>query len=102
MTQELIRLSQTLPVWIWNLIVILFSILIGFLIKIGLIPLVRKEAIAQSSYSLFRSFIKRFNSVLSVFIPLVVFNSLLPLTNFTPKTRSEEHTSELQSRPHLV
>jgi len=86
MTQELIRLSQTLPVWIWNLIVILFSILIGFLIKIGLIPLVRKEAIAQSSYSLFRSFIKRFNSVLSVFIPLVVFNSLLPLTNFTPKT----------------
>lgn len=86
MYQELVRLSQTLPAWIWNLIVIVFSILIGLLIKVLLVPLVKKEAIAQASYSLFRSFIKRFNRVLSVFISLVVFNSLIPLANFSPKT----------------
>lgn len=86
MPQELIEFSQTFPAWIWNLILIAISVLTGFLIKLILIPLVRKEAIAQSSYSLFRSFIKRFNKLLSFFIPLVLFNSLLPLVNFTPKT----------------
>jgi len=86
MYQELVRLSQTLPSWIWNLILLVFSFLIGFLIKVLLIPWVKKEAIAQASYSLFRSFIKRFNRVLSVFISLVVFNSLMPLMSFSPKT----------------
>lgn len=86
MTEELTRLSQTLPIWLWNLILILFSILLGILLKMVLIPLVRKQAIAQSSYSLFRSFIRRFNQILSLFIPLIVFNSLLPFSRFNPAT----------------
>ncbi len=85
MYQELVRLSQTFPSWIWNLIVIIFSVLIGLLIKVMLIPLVKKEAIAQASYSLFRSFVKRFNRVLSIFISLVVFNSLMPLMSFSTR-----------------
>lgn len=85
MYQELVRLSQTLPSWIWNLIVVAFSVLIGLLIKFLLIPWVKKEAIAQDSYSLFRSFVKRFNRVLSIFISLVVFNSLMPFMTLSPK-----------------
>lgn len=88
MTEELTRLSQTLPIWLWNLIVVTFSIFTGILIKMLLVPLVRKEAIATSSYSLFRSFIRHFNKILSFFIPLVVFSSLLPFTRFNPSTFS--------------
>ncbi|PRD48095.1 mechanosensitive ion channel family protein [Sphingobacterium haloxyli] len=88
MTEELVRLSQTLPIWLWNISLILFAILTGILIKMILVPLVRREAIAQASYSLFRSFIRHFNKILSVFIPLIVFSSLLPFTRFNTLTLS--------------
>ncbi|MCC2598567.1 mechanosensitive ion channel family protein [Sphingobacterium sp. FBM7-1] len=86
MTEELARLSQSMPVWLWNIILILFSIFTGILIKMILLPLVRKEAIAQSSYSFFRSFIRHFNKILGLFIPLIVFSSLLPFSRFNPAT----------------
>jgi len=82
MNEELIRISEELPAWLWNILLILCSVLLGIAIKIVLIPLVRKEAIAQSSYSLFRSFIRRFNRLLSILTSLLVFNSLLPVTRF--------------------
>src|SRR5690606_8830962 len=81
MPQELVHLSHTLPSWLWNLSILLFSILSGILIKLTLIPVVRSQTLS-SSYSLFRSFIKRFNKILNFFIPLVDFNSLLSLTKF--------------------
>ncbi|WP_312185223.1 mechanosensitive ion channel family protein [Sphingobacterium sp.] len=86
MTEALIQLSQTWPAWLWNIALILFSFLIGILIKMIFIPLLRKQAIQQESYSLFRSFIRRFNRVLSIFIPLIVFNSLLPFSHFNERT----------------
>ncbi|MDH5828747.1 mechanosensitive ion channel family protein [Sphingobacterium faecium] len=86
MTEELTQLSERMPAWLWNMGFILFSFLIGFLIKILLVPILRNEAIAQSSYSLFRSFIRRFSKILSIFIPLIIFNSMLPFTRFNPKT----------------
>lgn len=86
MNEELIRISEELPAWLWNILLILCSVLLGIAIKIILIPLVRKEVIAQSSYSLFRSFIRRFNRLLSILIPLLVFNSLLPVTRFNAQT----------------
>lgn len=86
MNNELLHISQELPAWLWNLVLILFSVLLGIAIKIILIPIVRKAAIAQSSYSVFRSFIRRFNKLLSILIPLLVFNSLLSLTHFNRPT----------------
>lgn len=86
MNETLIQLSQKWPAWLWNIALILFSFLIGILIKLIFIPLLRRQAIQQESYSLFRSFIRRFNRVLSVFIPLIVFNSLLPFTQFNDRT----------------
>ncbi len=86
MNETLIQLSQKWPAWLWNIALILFSFLIGFLIKLIFIPLLRRQAIQQESYSLFRSFVRRFNRVLSVFIPLIVFNSLLPFAQFNERT----------------
>src|SRR5690554_5618190 len=86
MEPEIIQLSETFPSWLWNLLLVVVSMLSGFLVKYLLIPLVRKSATNPDSYSVFRSFVRRFNKVLSVFIPLVVFNSLLPLTQFSPST----------------
>ncbi|MFD2538771.1 mechanosensitive ion channel family protein [Sphingobacterium chuzhouense] len=86
MTENLVHLSQTMPSWLWNFILILLSIFLGFLIKALLIPLVRKAAVAQTSYSLFRSFVKHFNQILSVFIPLLFFNGLLPIARLNSTT----------------
>lgn len=86
MADIFIRLSQTWPAWLWNIALILFSFLVGIVIKMIFIPLLRRQAIEQSSYSLFRSFIRRFNRVLSIFIPLVIFNSLLPFSHFNTTT----------------
>ncbi len=86
MTETLIQFSQTWPAWLWNMALIMFSFLIGILIKLICVPLLRRQAIEQSSYSLFRSFIRRFNRLLSIFIPLLVFNSLLPFAHFNKDT----------------
>ncbi|WP_240904800.1 mechanosensitive ion channel family protein [Sphingobacterium sp. SGR-19] len=86
MTEKLVHLSQTMPSWLWNFMLILLSIFLGFLIKALLIPLVRRAAVAQTSYSLFRSFVKHFNQILSVFIPLLLFNGLLPITRLNSAT----------------
>lgn len=86
MADIFIRLSETWPAWLWNIALILFSFLVGIVIKMIFIPLLRRQAIEQSSYSLFRSFIRRFNRVLSIFIPLVIFNSLLPFSHFNTTT----------------
>jgi len=96
MNETLIQLSQKWPAWLWNIALILFSFLIGFLIKLIFIPLLRRQAIQQESYSLFRSFVRRFNRVLSIFIPLIVFNSLLPFAQFNERTlRVVSKTNEL-------
>lgn len=86
MVEELRILSQTMPAWLWNISLIFISLLIGILIKIALLPLVRNQAIAQASYSLFRSFIRRFNKILSFFIPLLLFNGLLHISRFDTAT----------------
>ncbi|MDR6733743.1 mechanosensitive ion channel domain-containing protein [Sphingobacterium sp. 2149] len=96
MNETLIQLSQQWPAWLWNIALILFSFLVGFLIKLIFIPLLRRQAIQQESYSVFRSFVRRFNRVLSVFIPLILFNSLLPFAQFNDRTlRVVSKTNEL-------
>src|SRR5690606_3071003 len=86
MREELVLLSQLMHLWLLNIILLLFSIFKHILIKMILLPLVRIEAIAQSSYSSLPSFIRHFNKILGLFIPLIVFSSLLPFSRFTPAT----------------
>jgi len=86
MMEALTELSHKMPHWTWNLVVILFSILIGILIKSILLPLVKQQSNGTNTYSLVRSFVKHFNKILTAFIPLLIFNTLLPLLQFGPST----------------
>ncbi|WDF67493.1 mechanosensitive ion channel [Sphingobacterium oryzagri] len=86
MTTHLTDMAMKMPAWTWNMVVILFSILLGILIKAALVPLVRKQSQNEASYSVVRSIIRHFKKILSVFIPLIVFNSLLPFTRFNADT----------------
>lgn len=86
MTTYLTQLASKMPAWTWNLSIIFFSILIGIILKVILVPIVRQQSTTAASYSMIRSIIRHFNKILTVFIPLLVFSSLLPLTRFNKQT----------------
>lgn len=88
MYEILTDLSSRTPSLIWNILIILFSILIGVFIKNLLVPVVRKYSVAEQGYSIIRSVIKHFKLIFSFFIPLLILNSLLPLMKIEPVTRS--------------
>jgi len=83
MQEEVSQILQRLhiPPWAWNLVIIGFSLLLGLLMKLLLSVLLRKkmqEPLKVSSYSFFHSLLKRLGQPLNVFIPLFLFNLLLP------------------------
>jgi small-conductance mechanosensitive channel len=82
------NLSERMPDWIWNILVILFSILVGIVIKSILVPLVKQQSTKDISYSVIRSIIKHFNKIFTIFIPLIVFSSLLPLMKLNQSTNN--------------
>jgi len=75
-----------MPAWVWNMTVIFFAVLLGILLKSILVPIVRKQSGSNSKYSVIRSVIRHFNKIFSAFIPLFVFNALLPFTRFNTAT----------------
>lgn len=87
MIDYLENLSEKMPNWTWNILVILFSILIGIAIKFILLPLVKQQSTKEISYSILRSIIKHFNKIFTIFIPLLIFSSLLPLMKLTQSTQ---------------
>jgi len=88
MTIDLTELAFKMPAWTWNVLVIIFSVVLGFVIRAVLLPIVRQQANNGSSYSAIKSIIRHLNKILSVFIPLLVFNGLLPFTRFTVQTHA--------------
>lgn len=78
------ELSLQISSPVWNIGVVLVSVLVGILIKNVLIPIVRKIVGEEQGYSIFRSSIRHLRRILTVFIPLLVFNSLLPLMHLNP------------------
>ncbi|WP_345231560.1 mechanosensitive ion channel family protein [Olivibacter ginsenosidimutans] len=88
MMQYLQDLSHKMPYWVWNIAIVLFSILIGILIKSILVPIVKHQSQKQeATYSFIKSIIKHFNKILTVFIPILIFSALLPLMQLTASTR---------------
>lgn len=87
MIDYLENLSERMPNWTWNILVVLFSILIGIAIKFILLPLVKQQPTKEISYSILRSIIKHFNKIFTIFIPLLIFSSLLPLMKLTQSTQ---------------
>lgn len=88
MIEHLTHLSTRMPIWTWNILIILFSIFIGFIIKSILVPIVKLQSKHEGPYSIIRSVIKHFNRIFTIFIPLLVFSSLLPLTKFNQSTHT--------------
>jgi small-conductance mechanosensitive channel len=70
-----------LPVWAWNLIIIGASLLLGILINLVFSWLLRRNVSKNqdvAEYSFFQSLITRLSQPLNVFLPLFLFNILLP------------------------
>lgn len=78
--------SESIPDPLWNTIVIIVSIIIGIIVRLILGPIIRQQTKSNLQYSVWRSTIKHFNKILTVFIPLLVFNGLLPLMRLNEKT----------------
>jgi small-conductance mechanosensitive channel len=82
------ELSNQISSPVWNIGVVLVSILAGLLIKNVLIPIVRKIVGEEEGYSIFRSSVRHLRRVFTVFIPLLIFNALLPLMHLGPVVAS--------------
>lgn len=83
MQEEVTRLLRDLNIssWGWNLIIIGFSLLFGLIIRlIRAIParMIARSQKASSGFSFFHSLLLRLGSPLNVFLPLFLFNMLLP------------------------
>jgi small-conductance mechanosensitive channel len=85
MFQFLFDLSVKTHPFIWNSSIILFSFLLGYLIKSILFPLIKKYSIIEGSYSIVRSVIKHFRLIMAFFIPLLIMESLFPLMKLSPR-----------------
>ena len=88
MIDYLTKLSVITPDLLWNTAIILFSILIGVLIKSILEPIIKRYSNTERGYSILRSSIKHFRLTFTFFIPLLIFNALLPLMKTEPGTHA--------------
>ncbi|RFZ85056.1 mechanosensitive ion channel family protein [Mucilaginibacter terrenus] len=71
--------AKHLPHWLWNLLVIGFVLLIGFVVKwVITILLNYYKNKKDEDYSFFRSVITRLSRPLNHFVPLLTLNILLP------------------------
>jgi small-conductance mechanosensitive channel len=84
MFQFLSDLSLVMHPFIWNTSIILFSFLLGYLIKSILIPLIKKYSTFEGSYSIVKSVIKHFQLIMAFFIPLLILDSMFPLMKLSP------------------
>ena len=68
----------------WNLIIIGSSIVLGLMLRLLLAAAVRKNADTKEKFDFFRSFFRHLGRPLNIFIPLFVFNLLMPVMRMPP------------------
>jgi small-conductance mechanosensitive channel len=79
MEEQINLWAKKLPPWLWNLAIICFVLLIGFVIKVFVkILLDYYKNKKDADYSLLRSLVTHLSKPLNHFIPLLVANILLP------------------------
>jgi small-conductance mechanosensitive channel len=76
--QQLASLSDQMPDWLWNLIVLVAAILIGFILKLIITALLRHYK-NVSDYSTFKSILTHLGKSLDYFVPLFMLNLMLPI-----------------------
>lgn len=70
--------SKQLSPWAWNLGVVLFALIIGFIVKVVITSLLHYYK-STSDYSFFKSILTHLNKPLNYFVPLLTLNILLPI-----------------------
>lgn len=86
MKRQLTQLLEqwNLPPLAWNLIILLLAVVTGFIVKGFLKIFLRKKTAGQGKYSLFRSIGTHLGKTISIFLPLMVLNFLMPLMEMPP------------------
>lgn len=74
--------SQHIPAWLWNIGVIVFSLLLGYIIKL-IITAILHFYKNRNDYSLFKSIITHLEKPLDFFVPLLTLNFMIPLTQLS-------------------
>lgn len=82
------QLSEQTPDFAWNIGLVVIAFAVALSVKSILLPLIRRFSVRTGQYSLFRSAIQHMQLVFIFFIPLLVFNTMLPLFRFNDITKS--------------
>lgn len=69
--------SKSVPAWLWNVGLILATLLLGFILKLILTWLLHYYKNTKD-YSLFKSILTHLSKPLNYFVPLLTLNTLLP------------------------
>ena len=76
--QELIR-QWNLPPYLWNILLITLSLLVGLLLSALLSFFVRKKTGEEMQFRLGQSLLTHLSAPVSFLVPLFIFNNLIPL-----------------------
>lgn len=82
---EDLQKSLHLPAFLWNILLGLAAVLTGFIIKFLLAMFLKYTARNITDYSLVRSVVNRLGLPINYFLPILVFNMVLPFMELAPK-----------------
>lgn len=83
MDSQLELWSQQFPAWVWNIGVVILSLLLGFIIK-AIITGILHFYKNQKDYSLFKSVITHLGRPLNIFVPLLTLNFMQSFLRLSP------------------
>src|SRR5215210_5931905 len=83
MFDNIIKQLEGLPPLAWNAMITAIAVIIGLIFKWILSLLLKKYSIQANEYSLFRSILHRLGKPVALFLPLFVFNLMMPFMHLT-------------------
>ncbi len=84
MKEVLENWSDGMPSWLWNLLITVGAVIIGYIIKFIIKALLNFYK-NRNDYSLFKSIITHTGRPMNHFVPLLVLNLMLPLMDMTKR-----------------
>ncbi|SFD90790.1 Small-conductance mechanosensitive channel [Chitinophaga sp. CF118] len=85
---EDLQKSLHLPPFLWNILLGCAAVLTGFVIKFLLALFLKHTTRNISDYSLVRSVLNRLGKPINYFLPILVFNMVMPFMELSPKPLS--------------
>jgi small-conductance mechanosensitive channel len=85
-----------LPAWLWNIIVVLGTVVLGILLSLLLSFFITKKKDETGHYAFFQSLIVHLSKPISILIPLMVFNFFIPFLEMpTIVLTKVQHATEI-------